>query len=69
MASVTYVFDHPSMREKAREGRPGDGFRVEYRGWGCLGTVVAIIHFAAPGIPPAVTWFDQCEVTRFEEPG
>ncbi|MBN1479328.1 hypothetical protein JXA70_03555 [candidate division KSB1 bacterium] len=44
ISSVAYLFDYFTMLKKERIGRePGNGFAVNYTGWGCLETITLTI--------------------------
>jgi len=57
---VEYEFDHPSFRSKTQISRePANGFRVGYRGWGCLALIT--IHVFLRDGTSYTMYFDMCE--------
>jgi hypothetical protein len=57
--SVTYVLNHPTFAQKEyASSKSEDGFRVGYRGWGCLNTV--LIRIERQGAGSQIT-FRMCD--------
>ena len=62
---VTYLFNHPSFRDKNRTvTEAAGGFRVTYTGWGCLDSVVATIQRKSGDREKMV--FNMCELLARE---
>jgi hypothetical protein len=63
ITSVRYEFNHPTFPPKLKvqeSSNRDDGFRVGYRGWGCLRSVIVTFTLAEPkGAPPKID-FDMC---------
>ena len=57
------MFNHPSFREKTKRATDrAAGFRVEYIGWGCLDSVVAVIERVDGG--RETLHFDMCALLK-----
>jgi hypothetical protein len=57
---VTYELNHPSFRDRQLvSSDAASGFRVQYRGWGCLERVVVRVVTAAGATAPID--FDMCK--------
>jgi DNA primase len=58
--SVEYRFEHPSFRQHSLSSYDeSTGFRVQYRGWGCMDVVPIIIHPKLSAATGAID-FDMC---------
>jgi len=56
---VSYEFNHPTFRQKTMvSSNAEDGFKVGYRGWGCLNSV--IITLVLRDVPAERIDFDMC---------
>src|SRR5262245_23664279 len=59
IASVSYEFNHPTFSEKIQTSSDAsNGFRIGYRGWGCLSLVVITLNLKDGKKQPVN--FDQC---------
>jgi hypothetical protein len=59
LASVSYLFDHPSFHQKVFTATNwANGFRVGYQGWGCLNAVQITLHLKEGTSQPMD--FDMC---------
>lgn len=65
---VSYEFNHPTFTQpRASSTNPADGFRVSYRGWGCLNSVIIQIE-TTDGSTERID-FDMCkELRRLNRP-
>ena len=61
IASVEYRFEHPSFTQQSHiSNDESTGFRVQYRGWGCLDVVPIIIHPKSSSATGGAIDFDMC---------
>lgn len=64
---VSYEFNHPTFRQPRQvSSEPSTGFRVGYRGWGCLSSVIITIR-PREGEPEKID-FDMCRALEAEVP-
>lgn len=64
---VVYTFDHPTFKNKTQTSKDAStGFRVGYRGWGCLTRMVITLEMANGEKTPLD--FDMCSALRESEP-
>lgn len=63
---VSYEFNHPTFPEKTFTSTdPSQGYRVSYRGWGCLRSVIITVELA-DGRSEKID-FAMCDATRGAE--
>jgi hypothetical protein len=61
IASVEYRFEHPSFTQHSQiSDDESTGFRVQYRGWGCLEVVPIIVHPRPSAATGGAIDFDMC---------
>jgi hypothetical protein len=62
ISKVIYVFDHPTFKTKEfTSSNQADGFKVSYRGWGCLSNVT--IKIESRDVSSQIR-FNMCEALK-----
>ena len=62
VAFITYLADDKSFQNSLMTAGPERAYRVNYIGWGCLTSIVALVEYKDPTRPPTVAEFNQCRL-------